>query len=234
MMTALADGRFPWDVYTLALARIIPAMSSPCRAGSVIHGLPGVSLPAAIRTRRAPSRSIPWPIRRRYRPCCVTTPGWLRSGCRLAEMRKRRGMTQEQVAERMGVSVAPGLADRERDVSTQDVLKLAGLRCGSLQAMRMASIRWLRYQFVPSADSSPFQVNEPFVMSLKVQRLWVPSGSRPSRRTSSSTGRDSDSRRPGCSTPRLCPRCRRTGRTASAARATAGTAVRAQRNASKR
>ena len=28
-------------------------------------------------------------------------------GCRLAEMRKRRGMTQEQVAERMGVSVAP-------------------------------------------------------------------------------------------------------------------------------
>jgi hypothetical protein len=34
-------------------------------------------------------------------------------GWRLAEMRKRRGLTQEQVAVRMGVSVRAGLPDRE-------------------------------------------------------------------------------------------------------------------------
>jgi transcriptional regulator with XRE-family HTH domain len=41
---------------------------------------------------------------------------------RLAEMRKRRGMTQEQVAARMGVSVARVSQIEAGDVSTQDVL----------------------------------------------------------------------------------------------------------------
>src|SRR5262249_5088695 len=43
-------------------------------------------------------------------------------GWRLAEMRRRRGMTQEQVAERMGVSVARVSQIESGDVSTQDVL----------------------------------------------------------------------------------------------------------------
>ena len=43
-------------------------------------------------------------------------------GWRLAEMRKRRGMTQEQVAARMGVSVARISQIESGDVSTQDVL----------------------------------------------------------------------------------------------------------------
>ena len=43
-------------------------------------------------------------------------------GWRLAEMRKRRGMTQEQVASRMGVSVARVSQIESGDVSTQDVL----------------------------------------------------------------------------------------------------------------
>ena len=43
-------------------------------------------------------------------------------GWRLAQMRKRRGMTQEQVAERMGVSVARVSQIESGDVSTQDVL----------------------------------------------------------------------------------------------------------------
>jgi DNA-binding XRE family transcriptional regulator len=43
-------------------------------------------------------------------------------GWRLAEMRKRRGMTQEQVASRMGVSVARISQIEAGDVSTQDVL----------------------------------------------------------------------------------------------------------------
>ena len=43
-------------------------------------------------------------------------------GWRLAEMRKRRGMTQEQVAARMGVSVARVSQIESGDVSTQDVL----------------------------------------------------------------------------------------------------------------
>jgi DNA-binding XRE family transcriptional regulator len=43
-------------------------------------------------------------------------------GWRLAEMRKRRGMTQEQVAARMGVSVARVSQIERGDVSTQDVL----------------------------------------------------------------------------------------------------------------
>jgi DNA-binding XRE family transcriptional regulator len=43
-------------------------------------------------------------------------------GWRLAEMRKRRGLTQEQVAERMGVSVARISQIEGGDVSTQDVL----------------------------------------------------------------------------------------------------------------
>jgi len=43
-------------------------------------------------------------------------------GWRLAEMRKRRGMTQEQVAVRMGVSVARVSQIESGDVSTQDVL----------------------------------------------------------------------------------------------------------------
>jgi DNA-binding XRE family transcriptional regulator len=43
--------------------------------------------------------------------------GWL-----LAELRKRRGMTQEQVATRMGVSVARVSQIESGDVSTQDVL----------------------------------------------------------------------------------------------------------------
>jgi DNA-binding XRE family transcriptional regulator len=43
-------------------------------------------------------------------------------GWRLAELRKRRGMTQEQVASRMGVSVARVSQIEAGDVSTQDVL----------------------------------------------------------------------------------------------------------------
>jgi DNA-binding XRE family transcriptional regulator len=43
-------------------------------------------------------------------------------GWRLAEMRKRRGMTQEQVAARMGASVARVSQIESGDVSTQDVL----------------------------------------------------------------------------------------------------------------
>ena len=43
-------------------------------------------------------------------------------GWRLAEMRKRRGMTQEQVAARMGGSVARLAQVESGDVSTQDVL----------------------------------------------------------------------------------------------------------------
>jgi DNA-binding XRE family transcriptional regulator len=43
-------------------------------------------------------------------------------GWRLAEMRKRREMTQEQVAQRMGVSVARVSQIESGDVSTQDVL----------------------------------------------------------------------------------------------------------------
>ena len=45
------------------------------------------------------------------------TRGW-----RLAEMRRRRGMTQEQVAARMGVSVARVSQIEGGDVSTQEVL----------------------------------------------------------------------------------------------------------------
>jgi transcriptional regulator with XRE-family HTH domain len=43
-------------------------------------------------------------------------------GWRLAELRTRRGMTQEQVATRMGVSVARVSQIESGDVSTQDVL----------------------------------------------------------------------------------------------------------------
>ena len=43
-------------------------------------------------------------------------------GWRLAELRKRRGMTQEQVAIRMGLSVARISQIDSGDVSTQDVL----------------------------------------------------------------------------------------------------------------
>ena len=43
-------------------------------------------------------------------------------GWRLAEMRKRRGMTQEQVAVRMGVSIARVSQIESGDVSTQEVL----------------------------------------------------------------------------------------------------------------
>ena len=43
-------------------------------------------------------------------------------GWRLAELRKRREMTQEQVATRMGVSVARVSQIEAGDVSTQDVL----------------------------------------------------------------------------------------------------------------
>lgn len=43
-------------------------------------------------------------------------------GWRLAELLKRRGKTREQVAERMGVSVARVSQIESGDVSTQDVL----------------------------------------------------------------------------------------------------------------
>ncbi|WP_197686474.1 helix-turn-helix domain-containing protein [Actinoplanes derwentensis] len=43
-------------------------------------------------------------------------------GWRLVELRKRREMTQEQVAERMGVSVARVSQIEAGSVSTQDVL----------------------------------------------------------------------------------------------------------------
>jgi transcriptional regulator with XRE-family HTH domain len=43
-------------------------------------------------------------------------------GWRLAELRKRREMTQEQVATRMGISVARVSQIENGDVSTQEVL----------------------------------------------------------------------------------------------------------------
>jgi transcriptional regulator with XRE-family HTH domain len=43
-------------------------------------------------------------------------------GWRLAEMRRRRGLTQQQVAARMGVSVARVSQIEAGNVSTQDVL----------------------------------------------------------------------------------------------------------------
>jgi DNA-binding XRE family transcriptional regulator len=43
-------------------------------------------------------------------------------GWRLAELRRRREMTQEQVASRMGISVARVSQIEAGDVSTQDVL----------------------------------------------------------------------------------------------------------------
>src|ERR1700678_1206242 len=43
-------------------------------------------------------------------------------GWRLAELRRRRGLTQEQVAVRMGVSVSRVSQIGSGDVSTQDVL----------------------------------------------------------------------------------------------------------------
>jgi DNA-binding XRE family transcriptional regulator len=43
-------------------------------------------------------------------------------GWRLGDMRKRRGLTQEQVADRMGVSSARVSQIEAGDVSTQDVL----------------------------------------------------------------------------------------------------------------
>lgn len=43
-------------------------------------------------------------------------------GWRLAEMRARRGLTQKQVADRMGVSTARISQIEAGDVSTQDVL----------------------------------------------------------------------------------------------------------------
>jgi ribosome-binding protein aMBF1 (putative translation factor) len=45
------------------------------------------------------------------------TRGW-----RLAEMRKRRGLTQEQVAERMNISASRVSQIEAGDLSTQDVL----------------------------------------------------------------------------------------------------------------
>lgn len=44
-------------------------------------------------------------------------------GWRLTELRQRRSMTQEQVASRMGVSVARVSQIEAGDVSTQDVLR---------------------------------------------------------------------------------------------------------------
>jgi DNA-binding XRE family transcriptional regulator len=43
-------------------------------------------------------------------------------GWRLADMRKRRGLTQDQVATRMGISVARVSQIEGGDVSTQEVL----------------------------------------------------------------------------------------------------------------
>jgi len=43
-------------------------------------------------------------------------------GWRLADMRKRRGLTQEQVADRMGISTARVSQIEAGDVSTQEVL----------------------------------------------------------------------------------------------------------------
>jgi DNA-binding XRE family transcriptional regulator len=43
-------------------------------------------------------------------------------GWRLGDMRKRRGLTQEQVADRMGVSTSRVSQIEAGDVSTQDVL----------------------------------------------------------------------------------------------------------------
>jgi len=68
-----------------------------------------------------------------WRPTATIRPGLLADaalaamlddarGWRLAEMRKRRGLTQEQVATRMGISIARVSQIERGDVSTQDVL----------------------------------------------------------------------------------------------------------------
>jgi transcriptional regulator with XRE-family HTH domain len=55
-------------------------------------------------------------------------------GWRMAEMRKRRRLTQEQVAARMGVSVARVCQIERGDVSTQDVLdRYVGALGGTLK-----------------------------------------------------------------------------------------------------
>jgi DNA-binding XRE family transcriptional regulator len=60
-------------------------------------------------------------------------------GWRLAELRKRRGMTQEQVAARMGVSVARVSQIERGDVSTQDVLnRFVTALGGTLKRLTMA------------------------------------------------------------------------------------------------
>ncbi|WP_307827515.1 helix-turn-helix transcriptional regulator [Planomonospora sp. ID82291] len=51
------------------------------------------------------------------------TPGQTQAqGWRLSEMRKRRGLTQAQVADRMGISVARVSQIEKGDVSTREVL----------------------------------------------------------------------------------------------------------------
>jgi DNA-binding XRE family transcriptional regulator len=56
-------------------------------------------------------------LRRRGRQMLDQARGWP-----LAELRRRREMTQEQVAARMGISVSRASQIENGDVSTQDVL----------------------------------------------------------------------------------------------------------------
>jgi transcriptional regulator with XRE-family HTH domain len=62
-------------------------------------------------------------------------------GWRLAEMRNRRGMTQEQVAARMGVPVVRVLQIERGDVSTQDVLNRYVLALGGAAVPKGSGVR---------------------------------------------------------------------------------------------
>jgi DNA-binding XRE family transcriptional regulator len=77
-------------------------------------------------------------------------------GWRLAEMRKRRGMTQEQVAARMGVSVARVSQIESGDVSTQDVLsRFVAALGGTLKLIDSQAHRRLRRRAAQAGIAEP-------------------------------------------------------------------------------
>src|ERR1700722_4936066 len=83
-------------------------------------------------------------------------------GWRLAEMRKRRGMTQEQVAVRMGVSVARVSQIESGDVSTQDVLSRFGAGLGgplsSSPTSATSCSNWHRKAFCPGKSAGSLAI----------------------------------------------------------------------------
>src|SRR5581483_1982366 len=101
-------------------------------------------------------------------------------GWRLAEMRKRRGLTQEQVASRMGVSVARVSQIERGDVSTQDVLnRFVAALGGTLKLIADFGDEQLK---IALSDSSSIGCGRPMPSMHKrmAQRL---AGALPGRRT---------------------------------------------------